>query len=146
MNTHTQVAAHTHFMPEQWWGKTHTSEVRGQLLSMFKYKAQLFLEELLSVLFAPVILCLSMPGCAQEIVDFVTEHTVDVEGVGSVCSYSLFDFGRCVCVFACVCVVCIELRIVCFRNMMAWMGMFVSQVSSVFLLLSLFNPFGTTAP
>lgn len=51
-------------------------------------------QELLSVLFAPVILCFSMPGCAQEIVDFVTEHTVDVEGVGSVCSYSLFDFGR----------------------------------------------------
>lgn len=94
-----QVASHTHFMPEHWWGKTHTAEVRGELLSMFKYKAQLFLEELLSVLFAPVILCFSMPACAQEIVDFVTEHTVDVEGVGSVCSYSLFDFGRC-CVWS----------------------------------------------
>lgn len=46
------------------------------------------------MLFAPVILCFSMPSCAQEIVEFVTEHTVDVEGVGSVCSYSLFDFGR----------------------------------------------------
>lgn len=53
------------------------------------------LQELLSVLFAPVILCFSMPGCAQEIVDFVIEHTIYVEGVGSVCSYSLFDFGRC---------------------------------------------------
>lgn len=51
-------------------------------------------QELLSVLFAPVILCFSMPSCAQDIVDFVAEHTVDVEGVGSVCSYSLFDFGR----------------------------------------------------
>ncbi|CAN0281871.1 unnamed protein product, partial [Laminaria digitata] len=52
------------------------------------------LQELLSVLFAPIILCFSMPSCAQEIVDFVTDHTVDVEGVGSVCGYSLFDFGR----------------------------------------------------
>lgn len=46
------------------------------------------------MLFAPIILCFSMPGCAQEVVDFVADHTVDVAGVGSVCSYSLFDFGR----------------------------------------------------
>lgn len=51
-------------------------------------------QELLAVLFAPVILCFSMPSCAQEIVEFVTEHTVEVPGVGSVCSYSVFDFGR----------------------------------------------------
>ncbi|CAM9846126.1 unnamed protein product, partial [Scytosiphon promiscuus] len=89
-----KVAAHTHYMPEHWRGKAHTVEVRTELLGLFHYKAQLFLEELLAVLFAPVILCFSMPSCAQEIVDFVTEHTVDVEGVGSVCSYSLFDFGR----------------------------------------------------
>lgn len=47
------------------------------------------------MLFAPIILCFSMPSCAQEMVSFVSAHTVDVEGVGSVCSYSLFDFGRC---------------------------------------------------
>ncbi|CAN0020353.1 unnamed protein product [Ascophyllum nodosum] len=89
-----KVAAHTHYMPEHWVGRAHTLEVRKELLSLFHYKAQLFLEELLSVLLAPVILCFSMPSCAQEIVDFVADHTVDVEGVGSVCSYSLFDFGR----------------------------------------------------
>ncbi|CAN0442554.1 unnamed protein product, partial [Ectocarpus sp. 8 AP-2014] len=92
--TRQKVAAHTHYMPEHWLGKAHTVEVRAELLGLFHYKAQLFLEELLAVLFAPVILCFSMPSCAQEIVEFVTEHTVEVPGVGSVCSYSVFDFGR----------------------------------------------------
>lgn len=39
-----QVAAHTHYMPEHWRGKAHTVEVRTELLGLFHYKAQLFLE------------------------------------------------------------------------------------------------------
>lgn len=42
--TKKQVAAHTHYMPEHWLGKAHTAEVRTQLLGLFRYKAQLFLE------------------------------------------------------------------------------------------------------
>lgn len=38
------MAAHTHYMPEHWVGKAHTLEVRRELLSLFSYKAQLFLE------------------------------------------------------------------------------------------------------
>ncbi|CAM9271814.1 unnamed protein product [Choristocarpus tenellus] len=39
-----KVAAHTHYMPVEWRGKTHTIEVREELKGLFQYKAQLFLE------------------------------------------------------------------------------------------------------
>lgn len=39
-----QVASHTHYMPEHWVGKAHTLGVRKELLTMFHYKAQLFVE------------------------------------------------------------------------------------------------------
>ncbi|CAN0434336.1 unnamed protein product, partial [Laminaria digitata] len=39
-----QVASHTHYMPEHWVGKAHTVGVRKELLTMFHYKAQLFVE------------------------------------------------------------------------------------------------------
>jgi Autophagy protein ATG9 len=42
----------------------------------------------------PLVLCFSLPSCSQDIIDFVAEHSVDVDGIGSVCSYSLFDFQR----------------------------------------------------
>lgn len=43
-----KVAAHTHYLPEHWLGKAHTVEVRSELLGLFHYKAQLFLEVCMS--------------------------------------------------------------------------------------------------
>lgn len=57
----TQVAAHTHYMPEHWLGKAHTAEVRTELLGLFRYKAQLFLEVcLLACLFFCLSVCRSV--------------------------------------------------------------------------------------
>jgi autophagy-related protein 9 len=48
--THTQVAAHTHYMPESWRGHAHRESVKLQVTRLFPYKAQLFVQELLGVL------------------------------------------------------------------------------------------------
>jgi autophagy-related protein 9 len=102
----TRVAEHTHYFPEHWRGKCNSIEVRDEFLSIFKFKAQLFAEEVLVVLLAPYVLCSAMPAAAERILDFIRNHTVDVEGIGSVCGYSLFSFDRCVR----------EIRILCASN------------------------------
>ena len=90
----SKVAEHTHYFPEHWRGNCNTVEVRDEFLSIFKFKAQLFAEEIIAVLFAPFTLCCAMPAAADRILDFIRNHTEDVEGIGSVCGYSLFAFDR----------------------------------------------------
>ena len=57
-------------------------------------QVQLFLEEMFSVVLTPYILYFIMPLCVVDIVDFVAHNTVEVEGVGAVCSLAVFDLTR----------------------------------------------------
>lgn len=61
---------------------------------MFQFKVLLFLEEVASVLFTPFILYFVMPSSADGIVDFVASSTVEVPGVGHICSFAAFDVQR----------------------------------------------------
>lgn len=51
-------------------------------------------EELLSPLLTPFILMLSIRYRAQSIVDFLRNFTVEVTGVGDVCSFAQLDVRR----------------------------------------------------
>mmetsp|Transcript_12035 Transcript_12035/g.28193 ORF Transcript_12035/g.28193 Transcript_12035/m.28193 type:complete len:521 (+) Transcript_12035:170-1732(+) len=88
------VAEQTHYFPESWRQHCASFAVRDEFLSIFKYKGQLFLEEVLVVLLAPYVLMVAMPREAHEIIKFIKEHTTEVDGIGAVCGYSLFDFDR----------------------------------------------------
>ncbi|TPX48763.1 hypothetical protein SeMB42_g00331 [Synchytrium endobioticum] len=89
-----EVVEFTHYLPSDWRGKLHTEEVRNEFGVLFEYKIVLFLHEILSVVFAPLILFFSLPGCAEGIVDFFREFTVSVDALGHVCSFAVFDFKR----------------------------------------------------
>ncbi|KAI9279166.1 autophagy protein Apg9-domain-containing protein [Sporodiniella umbellata] len=89
-----QVIEHTHYLPTEWKHKLHTDQVRGEFCLLFDYKVGLFLQELLSVFFAPLVLCFSLPKSADQIVDFIREFTVHENGLGYVCSFAKFDFER----------------------------------------------------
>lgn len=52
------------------------------------------MQELLSVVFTPFVLLVSLPNCAEQIVDFFRDFTVHVDGLGYVCSFAQFDFER----------------------------------------------------
>ena len=52
------------------------------------------LEELLSPLLTPLILCFSVRHHSLQIVDFYRNFTVEVEGVGDVCSFAQMDIRR----------------------------------------------------
>ncbi|KAG0188738.1 autophagy protein atg9 [Apophysomyces sp. BC1034] len=89
-----EVVEQTHYLPFEWRGKLHTDEVRAQFCQLFDYKISLFVQELLSVIFTPLVLWFSLPACAEQIIDFFREFTVHVDGLGHVCSFAQFDFER----------------------------------------------------
>lgn len=86
------IAEHTHCFPEEWRGKAHTHEVCDAFSRAFRYKVWLFFDEVMSIFFAPIILCFSLSSSASTIIQFVRDNTVDVNGLGSVLGHSLFDF------------------------------------------------------
>ncbi|CAG8557548.1 8765_t:CDS:10 [Paraglomus occultum] len=89
-----RVVEYTHYMPSEWKENLHADEVRKEFGSMFELKVVLILQNILSVIFIPFILWLSLPDCSEQIVDFFREFTVHVDGVGYVCSFAVFDFKR----------------------------------------------------
>lgn len=90
-----QVAKHTHHYPDVWkgrgWDKTTTYKA---FKKMYQYKAKLFAIELASIVVAPVILCISLPRCAERICDFILAIRAEVAGAGDMCGYSTFDFDK----------------------------------------------------
>jgi hypothetical protein len=52
------------------------------------------LEELLSPVITPFILCFHLRSKSQDIVDFYRNFTVEVVGVGDVCSFAQMDVRR----------------------------------------------------
>lgn len=92
-----EVAVHTHHLPSHWHGRAHTLEVQNEFKSAFRYSASLFLEELFSVIVTPLLLWFSLPGCANDILKFVRDNTVTLEGVGDVCSLSCGVHGDVIC-------------------------------------------------
>ncbi len=92
--TMQKVAAHTHYFPSRWRGRCSTQDVRAEFGSLFQYKTALFQLEILSVVVTPLILCLSLPECAGAILAFLKSHHETVDGLGSVCAFSLFDLEK----------------------------------------------------
>jgi len=87
-----QVATHTHFYPDHWKKRAFDAQTQKEFSAMIQYKAQLFISEVLSVIVAPIILCISLPKCADKICKFVEKVRLEVPGAGDVCGFSCFDF------------------------------------------------------
>ncbi|CAN7997618.1 unnamed protein product, partial [Ixodes hexagonus] len=90
----TNILAQVHYMPDHWKGQCHTYSVRDEFSHLFQYKAVHLLEELLSPLVTPLVLCCVLRHRAPEIVDFLRNFTVEVVGVGDVCSFAQMDVRR----------------------------------------------------
>jgi len=86
------VSTHTHYFPEVWQKRGWDSKTYSAFSSFFQYKAKLFATEILSVMLAPLVLCVSLPKCAEHICAVVQKVKTDIPGVGDVCGFSTFDF------------------------------------------------------
>ena len=90
----SNVTEYTHYLPAQWRGRMHSDDVRKEFAQLYQMKVVIFLEELLSIIFTPFILWISLPQCSDRIVDFFREFTLHVDGLGYVCSFAVFDFKK----------------------------------------------------
>lgn len=88
------VVQHSHYMPKRWRGKENTEIVRMEFETLFQYTAMMWLEEMASILLTPVLLIFVVPKQVNEVLQFISEFTVYVDGVGDVCSFSVFDFQK----------------------------------------------------
>lgn len=111
------VVAQIHYFPLEWKGKAHTAQVysltvqyswltsftnhlnslekvRSELEKIFQYRAVHLLLGVLSPIITPFILYYRVRPKAQEIVDFLRQFTVEVVGVGDVCSFAQLDLNK----------------------------------------------------
>lgn len=88
------VVQHTHYMPKRWRGKEHSELVRLEFETLFQYTGMMLLEEMVSIFLTPFLLVFVVPERVDDILRFITEFTVHIEGVGHVCSFSAFDFQK----------------------------------------------------
>lgn len=89
-----EVMAHLHYSPESWKRHPESTSVRNELKNLFPTRYQLFLREILGLLLNPYILYYNLPKNAEELVEFFREFSVQIDGLGYVCSFALFDFER----------------------------------------------------
>ncbi|XP_075406901.1 autophagy-related protein 9B [Tenrec ecaudatus] len=85
--------AHMHYLPEEAGASGKAGSYR-QMARLLPYRAVSLLEELLSPLLTPLFLFFWLSPRAQEIIDFFHHFTVDVAGVGDICSFALMDVRR----------------------------------------------------
>jgi len=79
-----RVADSTGHYPAEWRGHCHETAVRDELGALFRFRASLFAEEMACVLLAPAVLLVSLPRCAENVLRFIADATID-EGFGSMC-------------------------------------------------------------
>lgn len=85
------VLAHIHYIPDHWQGNAHKSETREEMAQLFQYKAVFILEELLSPIVTPLLLIFALRAKALDIIDFFRNFSVEVVGVGDICSFAQLD-------------------------------------------------------
>ncbi|PSN64563.1 APG9-domain-containing protein [Corynespora cassiicola Philippines] len=90
----SHVIQHTRYEPVSWQGRLHTDEVRAEFVKLYQPKVLIFAEEILSMVITPFLLMFRLPQCSERIVDFFREFSIVVDGLGVVCSYSMFPFKK----------------------------------------------------
>ncbi|RMZ82681.1 hypothetical protein DV738_g1448, partial [Chaetothyriales sp. CBS 135597] len=89
-----EVIDFTHYEPAHWKDRLHSVEVKKEFENLYQMKLIIFVEEVLSMIFTPFVLWMSLPKCSEKIIDFFREFTVHVDGIGYVCSFAEFKLRR----------------------------------------------------
>jgi len=84
----------THYHPARWNHQLHSNDVRVEFSSLYQMKILIFLEEIMSLIIAPFILWNNSGKRSEMIIDFFRNSTVQVDGLGYLCTFSVFDFRK----------------------------------------------------
>lgn len=86
-----EVTSQVHYLPKRWREHPALDVTRREFALMFQPRVAILLGEILSVLLAPLILCVVLPPRVPELVTFISESTRNVDGVGSLCCFATFE-------------------------------------------------------
>ncbi|KAL1306617.1 hypothetical protein AAFC00_005298 [Neodothiora populina] len=84
----------THYQPSRGRHQLHSNDVRVEFSSLYQMKILIFLEEIMSLIIAPFVLWKNSGKRSETIVDFFRNSTVQVDGLGYLCAFSVFDFRK----------------------------------------------------
>lgn len=84
----TEILTEIHYMPDHWKEKPHTVKVNSEFSQVFQFTMMYLFDELVSPIVTPFILYFSLRGKANDIIDFFRNFTIEVSGVGDVCSFA----------------------------------------------------------
>jgi len=82
-----------HYIPQS-WQKLSTQGKYLEIQRLFRLKWLVFLHEILSVAYSPIVFVFWLPRRADKIVRFFRNSSVTVDKLGTVCSYSVLDDNR----------------------------------------------------
>jgi len=89
-----EVIEYTHYCPVRWRKHLHSNNVRNEFSALYQMKVLIFLEEILSLVVAPLILWRNSGRQAKEVIDFFRQYTVHVDGLGPLCHHAVFEFRK----------------------------------------------------
>lgn len=84
----------THYCPARWEHQLHSNDVLVEFSSLYQMRVLIFLEEIMSLIIAPFILWRNSGSRSEMIIDFFRNSTVQVDGLGYLCTFSVFDFRK----------------------------------------------------
>lgn len=90
----TKVLHNTHYLPAGWKGQAHKAETRKKFQQIFQYSFAGVIESVLSPLLTSYILWRHVYPRSIEYVDFFRNFTINVAGVGDVCSFAQMDLRQ----------------------------------------------------
>lgn len=86
-----QTLEHIHYFPSL---ACTSRAARADMSTLFHYRIQALVESLVSPIITPFILIFALAPKSLEIVDFFRAFTVEVDGVGDVCSFALLNVAK----------------------------------------------------
>lgn len=89
-----QIISNIHYAPRTWTMNSHSTDVYAEFSQLFQLKAHYLIEELLSPLLTPFILYFHVRHRCSEIIMFLHKNTVNIEGLGDICSFAQMDISR----------------------------------------------------
>jgi autophagy-related protein 9 len=89
-----QILAQVHYMPDAWLTHANSLVVRDEFVKLLQFKFVYFIEELISPIVTPFVLLFWLRPRSYRFVDFLRNFTVEVQGVGDVCSFAQMDTRR----------------------------------------------------
>lgn len=89
-----EILEELHYYPESFSNELHSIKTKIEFSNLFAMKIEIFLREFGSLLGVVYLLWVVIPPKLESILDFVDDVSVEVDGLGIVCSFALFDFHK----------------------------------------------------